>query len=183
MKKYFSLFVLLVGSMSICRANIGESEAAIGERYGKTFGQIPTSTFGVVNGFVAGGFVVGVKLVDGTSEMEMFAKGDQSELPASEIDRLLKKNSPGDWKAELTGKPQWRRWRRDDGSAVALYDTIRHFLYINSRNFYEVKGQQLEQQEWNINHAPQSGRAEPSSGGIRSVLPSPAASPTASPSP
>src|SRR3954463_11949256 len=152
MKKYFSVFVLLVGSMSVCHANVGESEAAIGERYGKSFGQIPTNTFGVVNGFVAGGYVVGVKLVDGTSEMEMFSKGDRSEMPASEIDRLLRKNSPGDWKAELTGKPHWRRWRRDDGTAVALYDVARHFLYINSKNFYEVKGVQIEQQEWNQNN-------------------------------
>src|SRR4051812_50033418 len=102
MKKYFPLLVLLVGSISLCRANLGESEAAIGERYGTTFGQIPTNTFGVVTGFIAGGYVVGVKLIDGTSEMEMFCKADQAEMPASEIDRLLKKNSPGDWKAETT---------------------------------------------------------------------------------
>jgi hypothetical protein len=98
-----------------------------------------------------------VKFVDGTSEMEMFAKADHADIPASEISRLLNKNSPGEWKAELTGKPSWRRWRRDDGSAIALYDTVRHFLYINSKNFYEVKGQQIEQQDWKADHAPQTG--------------------------
>ena len=137
-------------------ANVGETETAITERYGKSFGQIPTNTFGVISGYIAGGYVVGVKFVDGVSEMEMFSKANQADLGASEIDRLLKKNSPGDWKAELTGKPHWRRWRRDDGSAVALYDAARHFLYINSKNFYEVKGQQMEQQEWNQSNIPQS---------------------------
>jgi hypothetical protein len=173
------LLPLVIAPISISLGNVGESEAAVNERYGKSFGQIPTNTFGVVTGFIAGGYVVGVKLVDGVSEMEMFAKGDQSELPASEIDRLLKKNSPGEWKAELTGKPSWRRWRRDDGSAVALYDTVRHFLYIDSKNFYEVKGQQIEQQEWNFNHAPQS--ANPGLGIGPSAVPAATPSPSASP--
>ena len=176
---YILLAVLLLIAAGVvpCRANLGESEAAIEERYGKSFGQIPTSTFGVVNGFIAGGYVVGVKLVDGTSEMEMFSKGDRSEMPASEIDRLLRKNSPGDWKAEITGKPHWRRWRRDDGSAVALYDVARHFLYINSKSFYEVKGQQMEQQEWNLDdHAPPS-RPGVGASATPAITPSPTSSP------
>ena len=169
--------LLTAGSIIPCRANVGESEAAIEERYGKSFGQIPTNTFGVVSGFIAGGYVVGVKLVDGTSEMEMFSKGDRSDMPASEIDRLLKKNSPGEWKAELTGKPHWRRWRRDDGTAVALYDAARHFLYISSKNFYEIKGQQIEQQEWDL-----SDHAQPAKPGTgATAIPAITATPTASP--
>jgi len=164
-----------------CLANVGESEAAVAERYGKSFGQIPTNTFGVVTGFVAGGYVVGVKFVDGTSEMEMFAKGDRSELPASEIDRLLKKNSAGEWKAELTGKPNWRRWRRDDGSAVALYDAVRHFLYINSKAFYEIKGQQVEQQEWKHADQTQAPAATPPTFPVLKSSPNPAATSTPQP--
>jgi len=162
-------------------ANVGEGEAAIADRYGKSFGQIPTATFGVITGFIAGGYVVGVKFVDGTSEMEMFSKGDKSDMAASEIDRLLKKNSPGEWKAELTGKPHWRRWRRDDGSAVALYDAVRHFLYVTSKNFYDLKGAQMEQQEWNFNNG--QGSRAPGSGGINALsgTPLPSASPSASP--
>jgi hypothetical protein len=177
MKKSLLLFALLFGSISFGLANVGESEAAIGERYGTSFGQIPTNTFGVVTGFVAGGYVVGVKFVDGTSEMEMFCKADQADMPASEIDRLLKKNSSGDWKAESTGKAHWRRWRRDDGSAVALYDTVRHFLYLTSKNFYEIKGQQMEQQAWDYNQRPQVGAAQPGATAIRAVTPTPTASP------
>ena len=175
MKLRITLLLVLIGCSSFCLANVGESEGAIADRYGKSFGQIPTSTFGVITGFVAGGYVVGVKFVDGISEMEMFSKGDQSDMPASEIDRLLKKNSPGEWKAEMTGKPHWRRWRRDDGSVVALYDVARHFLYINSKNFYEVKAQQIEQQEWSFGDQPAARRA-PSV-----VSPSPVVSPTNSP--
>jgi hypothetical protein len=178
MNMRLSLVVLATTAVVVTgRANIGESEAAIEARYGKTFGQVPTNTFGIVTGFVAGGYVVGVKFVDGTSEMEMFSKADQSDLPASEIDRLLKKNSPGEWKAEPTGKPHWRRWRRDDGSAVALYDAARHFLYINSKNFYEVKGQQMEEQEWSFTDKPQSRRPAAGPGTTPGVSPSPSRSP------
>jgi hypothetical protein len=176
------LALCLFGSGATGFANVGESEAAVTDRYGKSFGQVPTATFGVISGFIAGGYVVGVKFVDGTSEMEMFSKGDKSDMPASEIGRLLQKSSPGEWKAELTGKPQWRRWRRDDGSAVALYDAVRHFLYVTSKNFYELKGAQMEQQEWNFNNA--QGSPAPATGGINQVseaAPSSTPSPSASP--
>jgi len=181
MINHLLLLFLVTALVAPAHANVGESEAAVTERYGKSFGQIPTNTFGVISGFIAGGYVVGVKFVDGTSEMEMFSKGDKSDMPASEIDRLLKKNSLGDWKAELTGKPQWRRWRRDDGTAVALYDAIRHFLYITSKNFYEVKGQQMEQQEWNFEHGAQATRPGTGSTAIPAVTPTPSPSSSASP--
>ena len=177
MIKLCSLLLPALLVTTSCFANIGETEGQVNDRYGKSFGQIPTKTFGVVTGYIAGGYVVGVKFVDGTSEMEMFAKADHADLPASEISRLMNKNSLGEWKAELTGKPQWRRWRRDDGSAVALYDAVRHFLYINSKNFYEVKGQQIEQQEWKADQAPQAGGAQPR------ATASPAGTPSPSPSP
>ena len=176
------LALCLFASAATGLANVGEGEAAVTDRYGKSFGQIPTATFGVINGFTAGGYVVGVKFVDGTSEMEMFSKGDKSDMPASEIGRLLQKSSPGEWKAELTGKPQWRRWRRDDGSAVALYDAVRHFLYVTSKNFYDLKGAQMEQQEWNFNNA--QGVRPPATGGINQIsgaTPAAPASPSASP--
>src|SRR5205085_10429292 len=130
----------------------------------------------IVNGYIAGGYVIGVKFIDSVSEMEMFSKGDQSDMAASEIDRVLKKNSVGDWKAELTGKPHWRRWRRDDGSVVALYDAARHFLYINSKTFYEVKGVQIEQQEWNQNNLDSSPRLETGTTAIPAITATPAAS-------
>src|SRR5947209_1420650 len=176
MGKRLLAVLITAAACRVCVANVGESEAAVTERYGKTFGEIPTSSFGVVNGYIAGGYVIGVKFVDGVSEMEMFSKGNQSDLAASEIDRVLKKNSLGDWKAELTGKPHWRRWRRDDGSVVALYDAARHFLYINSKTFYEVKGVQIEEQEWNQNNQPQPTR--PKTG--TTAVPAMTASPTAS---
>jgi hypothetical protein len=147
----FRLTVLFLGIVpwSFLLANVGETETQIDARYGKTFGDVPTKAFGVMKGFVFGGYVVGVKVVDGISEMEMFSKSDQSDFPASELDKLIKGTDGSVWKAEQTGKSNWRRWRREDGNAVALYDASRHFLYISSGVFYETKGRQIEQQEWN----------------------------------
>lgn len=76
--------------------------------------------------------------------MEMFPKSDQSEMTASEIEALLKANDAGEWKAEGTGKAKWRRWPTQAKALVALYDVGQHFLYINSKQFYENQGKRIE---------------------------------------
>jgi hypothetical protein len=123
---------------------IGETDAQIETRYGKPFKDITTETFGVMRGFISPGYVVGVKVIDGVSEMEMFSKMDQADLSASEIAQLCKANGTGEWKAEQTGKPNWRRWRREDQGAVALYDAVRHFLYISSAKYFEQQVRKIE---------------------------------------
>src|SRR2546423_5492043 len=133
MDRYASAILLFAAaSVPIASANIGETGAQVETRYGKPFNDITTETFGVMRGFITTEYVVGVKLINGVSEMEMFSKSDQSDISASEIARLQKANGNGEWKAEQTGKPNWRRWRCGDQGAVALYDAARHFLYISS---------------------------------------------------
>jgi hypothetical protein len=124
-------------------ARIGETEAQIAARYGESIGDIPTEAFGKVRGFMQPGYLVGVAFVDGLSDMEMFSKNDQSEMSASEIENFCKAQGAGVWKAEQTGKPDWKRWRRADGALVALYDATRHFLYINSKKFFDAKRAKL----------------------------------------
>jgi hypothetical protein len=143
MRTVIGAVTLLAVGTTTASARIGETEAQISARYGRSVGDIPTQAFGKVRGFVAGGYVVGVAFVDGVSYMEMFSKKDQSEMTASEIDTLLKANE-GEWKAEGTGKPNWRRWRTQDEALVATYDVGRHFLYINSKKFYEEQGKKIE---------------------------------------
>ena len=145
MRTLIGAVTLLAVGATIATARIGETEAQISARYGGSVGDIPTQAFGKISGFVAGGHVVGVAFVDGVSHMEMFSKKDQSEMTASEIDTLLKANDPGEWKAEGTAKPHWRRWRTQDEALVALYDAGRHFLYINSKKFYEEQGKKIEE--------------------------------------
>jgi hypothetical protein len=124
-------------------AGIGETEAQVVARYGPSIGDIPTQAFGKVRGFMQVGHVVGVAFVNGVSDMEMFAKNDKSEMTPAEIEKLLKANGAGEWKVEETGKPNWKRWRREDGAVVALYDTTRHFLYINSKKFFDAQRDKL----------------------------------------
>jgi hypothetical protein len=138
-----TLFVLVASGASAW-ARIGESEAQIAARYGTSIGDIPTETFGPVRGYVTPGFVVGVKLVDGVSQMEMLAKSDQSGMSATEIAGLLKAHGADEqWNPDPFDRPNWSRWRSQDGSLVAVYDMRRHFLYIQSRKFYEELGRRL----------------------------------------
>lgn len=144
MKRYVIVFFVVAALVRIASATIGETDAQIETRYGKPFKDITTETFGVMRGFISPGYVVGVKIIDGVSEMEMFSKMDQSDMSASEIAQLCKANGTGEWKAEQTGKPNWRRWRREDQGAVALYDTTRHFLYISSGKYFDQQVRKIE---------------------------------------
>ena len=132
--------ILLVCSRSLL-ARIGETEAQIMARYGQSIGDIPTETFGPVRGFALREYLVGVKFLNGTSAMEMISRNDQAEITPQEIDALLKKHGADvEWKVDKFEKPDWKRWRTQDGSLVAVYDSKRHFLYVNSKEFYNEQG-------------------------------------------
>jgi len=132
--------VLLVCSRSLL-ARIGETEAQIMARYGQSIGDIPTETFGPVRGFALREYLVGVKFLNGTSAMEMVSRNDQAEIKPQEIDALLNKHGADvEWKVDKFEKPDWKRWRTQDGSLVAVYDSKRHFLYVNSKAFYNEQG-------------------------------------------
>ena len=132
--------VLLVCSRSLL-ARIGETEAQVMARYGQSIGDIPTEAFGPVRGFALREHLVGVKFLNGTSAMEMVSRNDQAEIKPQEIDALLKKHGAEvEWKVDKFEKPDWKRWRTQDGSLVAVYDSKRHFLYVNSKEFYNEHG-------------------------------------------
>ncbi len=132
--------ILLVCSRSLL-ARIGETEAQVMARYGQSIGDIPTETFGPVRGFALREYLVGVKFLNGTSAMEMVSRNDQAEITPQEIDALLKKHGADvEWKVDKFEKPDWKRWRTQDGSLVAVYDSKRHFLYVNSKEFYNEQG-------------------------------------------
>jgi hypothetical protein len=67
-------------------------------------------------------------------------------MAPAEIETLLKANGPGEWISESISKPNWKRWRRVDGTLVGLYDAKRQFLYIGSKSFYDAQGAKLEKQ-------------------------------------
>jgi hypothetical protein len=132
--------ILLVCSRSLL-ARIGETEAQVIARYGQSIGDIPTETFGPVRGFALREYLLGVKFLNGASAMEMVSRNDQAEIKPQEIDALLKKHGADvEWKVDKFEKPDWKRWRTQDGSLVAVYDSKRHFLYVNSKEFYNEQG-------------------------------------------
>ena len=132
--------ILLVCSRSLL-ARIGETEAQVMARYGQSIGDIPTETFGPVRGFALREYLVGVRFLNGSSAMEMISRNDQAEITPHEIDALLKKHGADvEWKVDKFEKPDWKRWRTQDGSLVAVYDSKRHFLYVNSKEFYNEQG-------------------------------------------
>ena len=142
--KWCATAFIVTALLQTASATVGENESQIEARYGKPFNDIGTETFGLVRGFMSDRYVIGVKFIDGNSQMEMFSRKDQADLPASEIDHLLKETGAADWKAEQTNNPRWRRWRRSDNAAVALYDAIRHFLYVSSSKFFNDQLHKLE---------------------------------------
>ena len=132
--------ILLVCSRSLL-ARIGETDAQVMARYGQSIGDTPTETFGPVRGFALREYLVGVKFLNGTSAMEMVSRNDQAEIKPQEIDALLKKHGADvEWKVDKFEKPDWKRWRTQDGSLVAVYNSKRHFLYVNSKAFYNEQG-------------------------------------------
>jgi hypothetical protein len=132
--------ILFVCSGSLL-ARIGETEAQVVARYGQSIGDIPTETFGPVRGFALREYLVGVKFLNGTSAMEMISRNDQAEITSQQIDTLLKTHGADvEWKVDKFEKPDWKRWRTQDGSLVAVYDSKRHFLYVNSKEFYNEQG-------------------------------------------
>ena len=148
MQQLFAAALLFGLTATIASARLGETEAQISARYGKSIGDIPTEAFGPVRGYMMPGFLVGVKLVDGLSVMEMISKNDQSEMSGLEIEKFLKSHgAEGPWNAEKWDRPGWKRWRTADEALVAVYDAKRHFLYINSRKFYEDQDRKLEKEE------------------------------------
>jgi hypothetical protein len=126
-------------------ARIGETEPQITARYGQSIGDIPTESFGPTRGFALPGFVVGVKFVNGISAMEMIAKNDQAEFTPQEIEASLRKHgAEKPWKLDQFNEPDWKRWRTQDGLLVAVYDVKRHFLYVNSKRFYDEQDQRID---------------------------------------
>ena len=148
MKRLFAGAFGFVALTTIASARIGETETQITARYGKSIGDIPTEAFGPVRGYMMPGFLVGVKLADGVSAMEMISKNDQSEFSPPELEKFLKAHgAEGPWKADQWDRPGWKRWRTADQALVAVYDMKRHFLYINSGKFYEEQGRKLEREK------------------------------------
>jgi hypothetical protein len=142
-KQSIAATILVLGLCVPAWARIGETEEQINVRYGQSIGDIPTESFGPVRGFALPGFVVGVKFVNGTSAMEVISKNDQSDIGPQEMEALLKKHgADAQWNVDRFDKPGWKRWRSEDDAFVAVYDTTRHFLYVNSREFYEQQGKQ-----------------------------------------
>ena len=148
MLKRIALTAAVLTCCSAGWSKIGETEAQIKARYGESIGDIPTASFGLVRGFAVPGYVVGVKLVNDGSAMEMISKNDQSQMTDDEIETLLKKHGADvPWKADRFNKTDWKRWRSDDGKLVAVYDTRRHFLYVNSKQFYDDQGKRIGKEE------------------------------------
>ena len=148
MKIPIAAVLVLIASTTIVSARIGETEAEISARYGKSIGDIPTQTFGAVRGYMMPGFLVGVKLVDGVSQMEMISKNDQSEMSPEAIETFLKSHGADvSWTLDNWDRPGWKRWHTQDGLLISVYDTTRHFLYIQSKKFYEDQGKKIEKEQ------------------------------------
>src|SRR3977135_926845 len=119
MKTWIGGVLVLAAWTTMASARIGETEAQIAARYGQTIGDVPTAVFGPTRGFLRPGYVVGVKFVHGISAMEMITKNDQSAMTPEEIATLLTIHGVAAlWQRDTWNRPDWQRWRMQDGALV-----------------------------------------------------------------
>src|SRR5437762_13731287 len=86
---------------------IGETEAEIEARYGKSMGVMSKANEPIQRGYLHAGLRIGVTFIDGKSVSEWFAKDDKSTLTDHEKELLLEANSNGLkwWKAPSSLTP------------------------------------------------------------------------------
>ncbi len=134
-------------ALSSAQARIGETEAEIGQRYGKILrsdlepGAMPLRLYRT------SGMIIGVVFLNGRSVAELVSKINKSELSETEIRLLLSVNSGSDasWEEQMPLADRRGLWRIESKGLSAIYKDGQ--LVISNREFAETSKRQVEAKE------------------------------------
>lgn len=134
------LFAIICLTMS-AEARLGDTAAKITERYGE-----PIQIYRDVKGRIghihrSSGWIVLVQYIDGISQSEVYAKGDDAELNESELRSKLSENVSGDKWEEIpksvvtkASGAGWRAWIVRRARRMSAYGPST----INDRRFHHA---------------------------------------------
>lgn len=111
MKNIATRTTIIAAALAACLtssafARLGDTEAQIEQRYGKSFhtvaGELPMKMYRHAD------FIIGVVYINGRSEAELYRKSDDNtDLSGDEITVLMQANSDG------------KEWRKTDGAGIS----------------------------------------------------------------
>lgn len=129
-----SLFLIL-SAPGFLRANLGETETAIHKRYGAQTGPGYSDTNrDITESFKYKDYVVGVKLLDGTSQRETFTKKDKSPFTDKELEALLEANAGGVKWVMVDDNKDVKIWVQESRTVFAGYYKKTPYLCIQTRD-------------------------------------------------
>ncbi len=127
--------------MCNAQARIGETEAEITKRYGKSVVTFSKGDAPLEKGYLSGGFRISVTYLDGVSQAEFFSKPDSSKLSEEEIDVLLSVNAIDgkEWKEERAPVAMLRTWKLEESDRIANYTVRENMLMIQTRSWMDLE--------------------------------------------
>ena len=139
------VFAILV-SVSLAQANVGENQAAIEKRYGKSSSERVLDDHQIHRTYSSKGLKIIVIFLDGVSQAETYGKENNSQLSESEITALLDKNSRGEkWIEAKHPDLSEKMWKLGDEVMVAGYNETDKKLYLFTRAMTEHNKKQKAQ--------------------------------------
>jgi hypothetical protein len=135
MKIFLPAILALLAAAAPLRANLDDSETQILQRYGRIQGTpVSETNRDITETFVYKNYVVGVKLLDGTSQRESYTKKDNGPFTDKELEALLAANSTGGKWVLMDDNKNVKIWVLESKAAFAGYYKKNPYLSIQTRD-------------------------------------------------
>jgi hypothetical protein len=155
MKFFLPTILVLLAASAPLRANLGETETQIRKRYGKIqSAPVSETNRDITEYFLHKNYVVGVKLLDGSSQRESYTKKNKESFTDKELEALLEANANGGkWVLMNDGKDV-KIWILESHTAFAGYYKKKPYVSIETRDLlaFEEQVKQLKEKQRMENH-------------------------------
>jgi hypothetical protein len=135
MKFFLPAILALLAVSGLLRANLDDTETQIMKRYGRIQGTpVSETNRDITETFVYKNYVVGVKLLDGTSQRESYTKKDNRLFTDKELETLLAANANGGKWVLMNDNKDVKIWVLESKAAFAGYYKKNPYLSIQTRD-------------------------------------------------